>query len=162
MRTCDNAHLLLSSSLMDTSSLSSYEIVFGGYENTYTDIRRGAHGPAIAQSYTPNIMNCDEFLPFWARWGNNILEIGSGPLDSHVMLRMVDLGLPLIQYATVTSWVSAPGEYLFLDSDGKSSIYVLVSFLLKFNSKFSVSTRQMQIYSTQRFILPVMKSCQAG
>ena len=81
VRTCDNAHILLSTAINDLSPASSYEIVIGAYQNTMSDIRRGPHGEILAQADTPNIVNCDELLPFWIRWGNTSLDVGSGPMD---------------------------------------------------------------------------------
>lgn len=117
VRTCNDGHILLSSSLLDVAD--GYEIVLGGYDNTRSDIRRGSHGTILLQVETPDIMNCDEFLPFWVRWGSGSVEVGSGRLDGHLIMQVYDAEQPHIQALTVTSWISAPAEYQFLQSYGR-------------------------------------------
>jgi hypothetical protein len=111
VRTCSDGHILLGTYLFDETN--GYEIVLGGYDNTKSDIRRGSHGPILLQVDTPDIMNCDEFLSFWVRWGNSSLEIGSGRLDEHVIMRLSDPQQPAIKSLSVSSWITAPAEYHF-------------------------------------------------
>lgn len=120
IRSCDNGHILLSNSLLDVTENAAYEIVLGGYNNTFSDIRRGAHGPIVASANTPNIMNCDEFLPFWVKWENKVLIVGSGLLGSNVIMEYNDRAMSDDLLATVTSWESAPAEFHFLESEGKN------------------------------------------
>ena len=133
IRSCDNGHVLLSTSLMDVSETAAYEIVLGAYENTISDIRRGAHGEILVQANTPNILNCDEFLPFWLRWGNGMLIVGSGPLDSHVIMQYSDPMMAENFVATVSSWISVPAEFHFLEAEG-------MKFLRLFYKRFLLST----------------------
>lgn len=119
VRTCDNVHLLLSTSLMNVSSEVSYEVVIGGYDNTISDIRRGAHGPILVQVDTPNIMKCDEFLPFWITWGNSAITVGRGALGSDVFMQFSESNMASNFVASVSSWTTAPAEYHFLESEGK-------------------------------------------
>jgi Farnesoic acid 0-methyl transferase len=117
VRTCNDAHVLLSSSL-DMSGLTTYEVVLGGYDNMYSDVRRGSQGSIVGQAYTPNIMNCDELLPVWIRWEGQILEVGVGPLGAHAIIRVEEPAVSTIQSASVTSWYTASGEYQFPESQG--------------------------------------------
>jgi len=124
VRSCSDGHILLGTSLSDETN--GYEIVLGGYGNTVSDVRRGSHGPILRQANTPDIMNCDEFMPFWVRWGfsspiwgNYNLEVGSGRLDDHVFMKVDDPEQPLIKAFSVTSWLTSPAEYQFLQSSGK-------------------------------------------
>ena len=117
VKSCKDAHILLSTAFQDLSS-NAYEIVLGGSENTISAIRRGSLGQNVVQESTPNIMNCDTLLPFWVRWQNKTLEVGSGPVDSHVLMRLDDPKMPDISVASVTSWYSAPAEYQFLQTEG--------------------------------------------
>lgn len=96
----------------------AYEIVLGGYTNTKSDIRRGAHGTILLQAETPNIMNCDEYLPFWAKWENKTLQIGSGNLNEHVIMRLDDEEMPAISAVSVSSWTSARAEFQFPETQG--------------------------------------------
>lgn len=98
---------------------NAYEVVLGGYTNTKSDIRRGAHGPILTQADTPNIMNCDEYLPFWAKWENKTLQIGSGDLDGHVIMRLDDPEMTTIGAVSVSSWTSASAEYQFPETQGR-------------------------------------------
>jgi len=83
-----------------------------------SDIRRGSHGPLIVQADTPEIMNCDVFLPFWVKWDKKVLMVGSGPLDSHLIMEVTDPQMSDSLVATVSSWISAPAEFHFLDTEG--------------------------------------------
>jgi hypothetical protein len=103
---------------MDVSESASYEIVLGAYDNTLSDIRRGSHGQILTQVETPNIMNCDEFLPFWIKWENKVLIVGSGPIDSHIIMQYNDPQMADSFVVTVTSWVTAPAEFHFLEVEG--------------------------------------------
>jgi len=138
VRTCNDAHLLLSSS----GSLDgpSYEIVLGGYDNQYSDIRPISLGGVMTQAYTPNILSCNELLPVWVRWRSQTLEVGIGPLGAHTILRHDDPEMPSILAASVTSWYSAVGEYQFLENQGKVDVtFILVrerSFLIVHVIKF--------------------------
>ena len=116
VKSCNDAHILLSNAVQDLSN-NAYEIVIGGYENSLSAIRRGSLGANVVEASTPNIMNCDTFLPFWVRWQNKTLEVGSGPVDSHVLMRLDDPEMPAISVASMTSWYSAPGEYQFLQTE---------------------------------------------
>src|SRR5688572_16793997 len=118
VKSCKDAHILLSSAVQDLSN-NTYEIVIGGSENTISAIRRGSLGQNVVQESTPSIMNCDILLPFWVRWQNKTLEVGSGPVDSHVLMRLDDPEMPDISVASVTSWYSAAAEYQFPQTEGK-------------------------------------------
>ena len=117
-RACDNVHVLLSTALMNVSAEASYEIVIGGYDNTMSDIRKGAHGQVVTQASTPNILNCEEFLPFWVRWENSELTVGSGSLGSNVFMHYSEANMPSTFVAAVSSWTSSHAEYHFLESQG--------------------------------------------
>jgi hypothetical protein len=119
VRTCNDGHILLATSLFDETK--GYEIVLGGYDNSRSDIRRGSHGQVLQQADTPDIMNCDEFLPFWIRWGNKSVIVGSGRLDDHIVMRFDDPEQPEIKALSVTSWVTASAEYHFPEIDGEFS-----------------------------------------
>lgn len=116
-KSCNDGHILLSTSVLETGN-SSYEIVIGSFDNTKSEIRRGSHGAALVSVETPSVMNCHEYLPFWVRWENKTLEVGSGPLGSHVIMRADDPQMPTIQVASVTSWTTATAEYQFMQSEG--------------------------------------------
>lgn len=151
VRTCDNVHVLLSTALMNVSAEMSYEVVIGGYDNTISDIRKGAHGPIVVQVDTPNILKCDEFLPFWIKWENSAITVGHGDLGSNVFMQYSEANMASSFVATVSSWTTAPAEYHFLESQGKKlrhmllDCFALFAFLglypkLNFIYNFEVST----------------------
>jgi len=117
VRTCNDAHVLLASTITDITS-NAYEVVLGGYDNTKSDIRQGAHGPILVQVDTPNICNCDMFLSFWVRWANHVLEIGTGSVGSHFVLRLEDPTMHDIQAISVASWTTATAQYQFPKTQG--------------------------------------------
>ena len=118
---CKDAHILLSTAVQD-ASITAYEIVIGGSENTISAIRRGSLGQNVVQASTPNILNCEMLLSFWVRWQNQTLEVGSGPVDSHVLMRLDDPDMPAISVISVTSWYSAWAEFQFLQTEGNQFI----------------------------------------
>jgi len=118
---CKDAHILLSPTAQDLST-NAYEIVIGGSENTISAIRRGSLGQNVVQASTPNILNCEMLLSFWVRWQNQTLEVGSGPVDSHVLMRLDDPDMPAISVISVTSWYSAWAEFQFLQTEGNQFI----------------------------------------
>jgi hypothetical protein len=116
VRSCNDGHILLATSLGDDAH--GYEIVLGGYDNTKSDIRRGSHGEILKQVDTPGILNCNEFLPFWVRWGDRTVLVGSGRLDDQVILQLEDSDQPEIAAFSITSWLTSEAEYRFLQSHG--------------------------------------------
>jgi len=105
---------------MNVSAEASYEIVIGGYDNTLSDIRKGAHGSILVQANTPNILRCDEFLPFWIKWENSELSVGSGSLGSNIFMHYSEANMPNNFVATVASWTTSSVEYHFLESQGET------------------------------------------
>ena len=89
-----------------------------------SDLRRGAHGAILVQVSTPNIMNCDEYLPFWVRWEGQTIEIGTGSVDSHVFMKFTDPSMHTIVAASVTSWYNL-AEYQFPETQGE---YLVTKF----------------------------------
>jgi hypothetical protein len=146
VRTCNDAHVLLSSSV-DLTATVSYEVVLGGYDNLYSDIRRGPQGAILSQAYTPNIMNCNELLPVWIQWENQILEVGVGSLGAHTILRLDAPEVSSIQSASVTSWYSASGEYQFLESQG--------NYLLHYSMRYF----NVHLLQCDRTRIEIFRSC---
>ena len=87
-KACKDVTILLASDMQETTV--AYEIVFGGHNNEQTDIRRGAQGPILAYAYTPRLCNCDEFHPFWVRWENKLIEVGTGQHITHTLVSYDD------------------------------------------------------------------------
>ncbi len=46
----------------------SVEIVIGGNDNTKSVIRDGGEGEIVVEAVTLNILDGDEFRPFWVSW----------------------------------------------------------------------------------------------
>lgn len=116
-KSCADAHILLSSNFDETDN--AYEIVYGCYDNTKTEIRRGSHGPILDSVETPDIMHCEEFRHFWVRWdtAEKTLTVGAGRLNEHQYLTIIDENLVDIKAFTFTSW-DQEGEYQVTEDQG--------------------------------------------
>lgn len=125
-RSCNDAHILLSSTRDETEV--AYEIVYGSFDNTQTEVRRGSHGERLASVDTPDIMHCDEYCRFWVRWdySSKLLTVGVGKLDTHVYITLTDEDMHQIQAFTFTSWVDSEGEYQVLEEQSKSTLYSIL------------------------------------
>ncbi len=48
--------------------MTPLEIVIGGNDNTKSVIRDGGEGEVVVEAVTLNILDGDEFRPFWISW----------------------------------------------------------------------------------------------
>lgn len=110
-KTCRDVHVLLASDFLEQAA--AYEVVIGGYNNQRVDIRRSMSGIILAQEMSPEICNCDEFLPFWVSWEDGIIEVGTGKVHQHVLVSFNVANIdPEVKAISLSTYYN-PGEYLF-------------------------------------------------
>lgn len=76
VKTCNDAILALSANM--TTSINTWEVVIGGYNNTQSDIRPGFGQPPAVSTSTPAILNCSETRHFWVSYEGGFVEVGQG------------------------------------------------------------------------------------
>lgn len=86
VKACMSVHILLSSSDVKKSSLPLYEIRLGGWGNMKSHLLYRADDSLTAESMylkevsTPNILNCNVYLPFWISYTGGHIGYGIGLL----------------------------------------------------------------------------------
>ncbi|CAC5365811.1 unnamed protein product [Mytilus coruscus] len=81
LKTCDNAHVLLSNSDVRNSSKPLYDIIIGDTISVivYRVNDSGYHESMHYKIFpTPNILNCTVYLPFWISWEVGDVKLGKG------------------------------------------------------------------------------------
>ncbi|XP_063399370.1 uncharacterized protein LOC134684003 [Mytilus trossulus] len=83
IKSCSDAHVLLSSSGVRNSSEPLYEIYIGYHNNesyiTYCEDNPPAYGSNNSIVFsTENILNCTVYLPFWVSWSDKDIKLGTG------------------------------------------------------------------------------------
>ena len=120
---CNDAHILLSNNLYDSTSENIYEIVIGGYSNTLTDIRHG-HDGIVLQVSTPQIMKCDQFTMFWLSWDEEgSITFGTGLVHTHQMMQYTMPEPTLYRYASFSTYITAALEYRIVEHLCKFKAY---------------------------------------
>ena len=77
VKACNDALLALSAQM--DSSIFTYEVVIGGYNNTQSDIRPGySQTPPSISASTPGILSCNETRYFWVSYEGGLIEVGRG------------------------------------------------------------------------------------
>ncbi|CAG2191132.1 unnamed protein product [Mytilus edulis] len=86
VKACASVHILLSSSDVKNSLLPLYEIRLGGWGNIKSHLLYRADDSLTAESMylkevdTPNILNCNVYLPFWISYTGGHIGYGIGLL----------------------------------------------------------------------------------
>jgi hypothetical protein len=101
----------------------AYEVVFGCYGNTKTELRQGAHGEILSTVETPGVVSCDEFRYFWLDWNHtaSAITIGVGRFGSHTVIKHPLSRTSHITVFTFNSWEDE-GIYQVTEDHGKWDI----------------------------------------
>lgn len=84
VKACKDAFVLLSNSDVKNSTNPLYEIQFGNFLNSRSRILYRINDSLDAGSRymqyknTPNILNCNMYLPFWISWAGGKITYGTG------------------------------------------------------------------------------------
>ena len=109
---CNDAHILLSNTLHETSDV--YEIIIGAYSNTATDVRRNTE--VVLHKSSPDVMKCDQFRLFWLTWdAEGSITLGTGLVHTHQMLQYTMPEPVLYKYAALSTWDTAALEYQLVE-----------------------------------------------
>ncbi|CAC5362839.1 unnamed protein product [Mytilus coruscus] len=85
LKACHSAHVLLSNSVVRNSSKPLYEIIISYFYDTSYIVYR-AEGSLDTDFSTPDILNCTVYLPFWIRWADGDIKLGTGiVVGDHVL-----------------------------------------------------------------------------
>lgn len=114
VQACRDAHLALSEWYNNVHA-KTYEIIFGGYGNMNTFIRDRATGVEGQKIDTPNLMDCNNYLAFWAKWEpSGRITAGKGAVvGSQTLIDWVDNEKRIFQGITISTWDGASGYWDF-------------------------------------------------
>ncbi|CAD5121951.1 DgyrCDS10412 [Dimorphilus gyrociliatus] len=77
VRSCKEAYLQLHETTVDILNAFTYQIIFGGNDNTKIQIFKANN--LVKEKTQVDMLSCDEFHYFWITWSDNMLKVGQGP-----------------------------------------------------------------------------------
>ncbi|XP_061392856.1 uncharacterized protein LOC133328302 [Musca vetustissima] len=108
---CTNdCHVTLSSNNEERDPM--YEIVFGGWANTKSIIRKNGKMPDLVEVQTPKICSEHEWRTFWICWHDNVLQAGRGGEDVPLMAYK-DANLFDVKYLGICTAYGSSGSWIF-------------------------------------------------
>ncbi|XP_078573549.1 uncharacterized protein LOC144860254 [Branchiostoma floridae x Branchiostoma japonicum] len=108
----NDAHIALSPHNGDSDPM--YEILIGGWGNTWSAIRRRKQGPSMVEVRTSNIVSSSSYRNFWISW-NSIGTISVGREGYSAFMQWRDTDLLPIRYAGFTTGWGSTGNWRFCD-----------------------------------------------
>ena len=127
VRCCNDAHVLMTTTMHHNDTEHAYELVFGGDNNNKVYIRKGSGWNGGVPGYErsgqfPGLMNCDELRTFWASWEGGLVQAGSGAVPlSHTLLTWQDPEPLDVQYLAVSTGWGSTGEWDIAHDQSKLS-----------------------------------------
>lgn len=109
---CNDAYVILSEHR--NSSVRSYEVLFGGWKNTLSVIRKCRQcAPMTTTSHSP--LSCTEFKPFWISWENGTIRAGEGrEVGASTFMEWSDSTSHPVNFFGISSWRTAQTSWRFL------------------------------------------------
>lgn len=127
IRACSGAQLALGL-LPLTTTVSTYQIIIGGWGNTKSVIRTSvaAEEDGEASVQTPDILACDEIKMFWIGWSSTKLSVGYGevPFKAEFMGLAVD-HLDHITNVGFSTGFGSSGDWFINTSECEHCDYLL-------------------------------------
>ena len=116
VRCCNDAHVLMATTMHRNDTDHAYEVVFGGGQNQRAFVRKGSSwtGAPGYEEWTdfPGLVDCDELRTFWTSWGDGLLQAGSGAVPlSHTLLTWQDPEPLDVEYLAVSTGWGSTGEW---------------------------------------------------
>lgn len=108
---CNDAYLILSENRDD--SVKSYEVLFGGWQNTLSVIRTCRQCQSLATaSHSP--LSCHTYRPFWVSWVNGTVRAGEGKnVGINTFMEWTDPTPHPVNFLGISSWKTAPTQWKF-------------------------------------------------
>lgn len=122
VQACKDAHLTLST-LFNNVNSDTYEVIIGGNNNTQSFIRDRATMTDVQRVDTPNIMDCNNYKAFWAKWDKTTkrITVGDGAvIGKYGFLDWIDTNNRTFQGFTISTYNGASGLWDFSFLQGKS------------------------------------------
>ncbi|XP_046356480.2 uncharacterized protein LOC124135256 [Haliotis rufescens] len=82
VKACHDANIALHTR-PNTTDTDAYEIIVGGWTNTFSCIRRCFFCPLIDSYKESSILSCHEYRPFWLSWKKDVISVGKGQIVGH-------------------------------------------------------------------------------
>lgn len=124
---CNDAYVILSEHR--NSSFRSYEVLFGGWKNTLSVIRKCRQcAPMTTTSHSP--LSCTEFKPFWISWENGTIRAGEGrEVGASTFMEWSDSTSHPVNFFGISSWRTAQTSWRFLKDPYNSTFWLAGSDL---------------------------------
>ena len=77
------------------------------------------------RAYTPDILNCDAYLPFWITWWQGSVAVGYGEVAGIGQIVVYDDPAPAaVSYLSFLTGWGATGDWEFFNVTGMSPIFL--------------------------------------
>ncbi|XP_076624207.1 uncharacterized protein LOC143343311 isoform X1 [Colletes latitarsis] len=97
------------------SDSNMYEIIFGGWGNTMSAIRRNGQNPNVAEAETKDILHSEHVCPFWIKWTcDGCLSVGHQNEESFMSFK--DKNPFALNYIGVNTAWDTTGEFFIEES----------------------------------------------
>lgn len=109
----NNAHILLSTISTPSNQDPVYEIVIGGGNNTFSDIRRLQRAQAKSTVSTESLLSPDEYRGFWIQVKvNGVISVGK--IDNDLPFMFWNDPEPLaVRYFSFCTWPGVIGNWAY-------------------------------------------------
>ena len=118
LKACHDGHVGLAE-VVGLSSLTMYEIVIGGWQNSKSVIRRARQGTIEVEASTPNILDCNSARNFWLSWEDGVIQFGTGGIVGQTrILSYTDPNPYTVNSLTVATAEGQIGDWRFFSGQG--------------------------------------------
>ena len=125
VKACSYVHIALSATPGNTTNFV-YLIVIGLDYNANSMIT--VVGDEVLESqtvYTPSIVSCTQFLPFWVSWNNGKIEVGKGEVVGDYAFMSVNASLKInVTSMAMTTSEKSSGIFYFPQNSGNKQLLI--------------------------------------
>ena len=116
LKACRDGHVVLMDRVGDDVA---YELTIGSSGNDWCVIRKQRQTTDVAGAYTPDILNCDQMLPFWVSWVDGLIQLGRGSMIGDDLIVSWQDAEPLaVSHVSISTYSTSEGYWQFTNYPG--------------------------------------------